>query len=190
MKKKAILLITLIFSLFSCLTVKKIRLEKDTIVVSSSSFEQKGVIPERFTCDCADLSPELSWSNIPAETKSLIVLSYDKDIPFRGLSFFTWIHWLVYNIPPETESLSENFPKESSLDNGVMQGITTFKTNGYGGPCPPFGKHRYFFRVIALDKVIDLAPGEATWKAVKKEMKGHILAEGEIYGVYYRQKRR
>lgn len=187
---KALLIVTLLFTLCSCLTVRKIDKDINTIRVSSDSFEQGGLISPSFTCDCRDQSPHISWDTVPEGTKSLIVLSYDKDIPWRGLTFFTWIHWLVYNIPPEVRELDENLPKQKELDRGIKQGVTTFKTHGYGGPCPPFGKHRYFFRVIAVDKIIDLPPDELTWKVLKKEIKDHVLAEGEIYGIYSRQKRR
>ncbi len=96
------------------------------------------------------MSPHFSWANIPQETKSLIVMAFDKDIPLRGLSLFTWIHWLVYDILPEIMELDEGFPNNASFENGTKQGITTFRKPGYGGPCPPFGTHRYFFRVLAI----------------------------------------
>ena len=165
-------------------------MNEKSISVFSNSFFHKGKIPQEYTCDYQDISPHIAWASIPDETKTLMLVAYDKDIPFKGLSLFTWIHWLVYNIPPEISELNEGFPKDVSLQNGIKQGVTTFKTSGYGGPCPPFGKHRYFFRVIALDTHLDLNPNTTTWKEIKPHINSHILSEGEIYGIYSRQKKR
>ena len=123
---------------------------KPSISVFSNSFKNKNPIPKKYTCDSLDISPHFSWANIPQETKSFIVMAFDKDMPLRGLSLFTWIHWLVYDILPEIMELDEGFPNNASFENGTKQGITTFRKPGYGGPCPPFGKHRYFFRVLAI----------------------------------------
>ena len=158
-----------------------------SISISSNSFENRQPIPIKHACDGQDISPHISWENGPQGTKSFIILAYDKDIPFKGLSLFTWIHWLVYNIPPDISELEEGFPNNKVFENGIKQGITTFKKPGYGGPCPPFGIHRYFFKVFALDKKIDLGPEATTWKKIKKEIKGHILADGEMFGVYSRK---
>lgn len=164
-------------------------MSKHLISVFSNSFKNTHPIPQKNTCDCQDISPHISWTNIPKLTKSLIVMAYDKDIPFRGISLFTWVHWLVYNISPEITELKEGFPSDAAFENGIKQGITTFKKAGYGGPCPPFGTHRYFFKVLAIDTKIDLDTDVTTWKKIKNAIKGHILAEGEMYGVYSRQKK-
>ncbi|NLD92554.1 MAG: YbhB/YbcL family Raf kinase inhibitor-like protein [Fibrobacter sp.] len=143
--------------------ISKVSMNKHSINVSSNSFKNGDNIPMEYTCDSENISPHISWCGIPKETESIVIVAYDKDIPFRGLSFFTWIHWVVYNIPPEVTELNENLPKDAKLIKGIRQGITTFKTSGYGGPCPPFGKHRYFFRIMAIDKKLNLPRQKNLW---------------------------
>lgn len=151
------------------------------ITVTSSAFTEGGMIPKKYTCDGADMSPPLSWSGIPKGTKSLAIIADDPDAPAG-----TWVHWVVYNLPPDLTGFPESVPPQKTLANGGIQGQTDFRRIGYGGPCPPGGTHRYFFRVYALDEVLDLAPG-AIKKRLLQAMEGHILAEGELMGKYKRR---
>jgi len=150
------------------------------IEIESSAFDNQGMIPERFTCDGEDISPPLSWKNVPEQTKSLAVLCDDPDAPMG-----TWVHWVIYNLPPETRELKENITPERKMENGGIQGMNDFKKIGYGGPCPPGGTHRYFFKVYALDTEINLDPG-ATKQQLLTTMEGHILAKGDMMGKYSR----
>ncbi len=149
--------------------------------LKSSAFEQGALIPSKYTCDGADVSPPLTWSDVPAKTQSLALISDDPDAP-RG----TWVHWVVWNIPPTTGSLDENVPKQDSLPNGIKQGTTDFRRIGYGGPCPPSGTHRYFFKLYALDTTFNLPP-RTTKKDLERTMEGHIVAQAELMGKYKRK---
>ena len=150
--------------------------------LTSKAFGTKGMIPPQFTCDGQDISPPLSWSNPPTNTKSLALICDDPDAPGK-----TWVHWVVYNLPPSTRSLPEAVPAGSKIAEGGLQGINDFKRLAYGGPCPPGGTHRYFFKVYALDRMLNLQPG-ATKAELEVTMKGHIIDRGELMG-YYRRKR-
>ncbi len=151
--------------------------------ISSTVFEEGGMIPARYTCDGADISPPLSWSGIPEETRSLALISDDPDAP-AGV----WVHWVVYNIPSASTGLPERVPKEKTLTDGSLQGSNDFRRIGYGGPCPPSGTHRYFFKLYALDQRLDLAPG-ASKAQLLTAMEGHILGEVQLMGKYQRQVR-
>lgn len=149
--------------------------------VSSSAFQYGGTIPVKYTCDGPDLSPPLQWSAPPKGTQSLALICDDPDAPIG-----TWVHWVLYGLPPETTSLPEAVPKHKIVLGGARQGINDFRQIGYGGPCPPPGApHRYFFKVYALDIPLDLEPG-LTKQKLLDAMKGHILAEGELMGKYKR----
>jgi len=150
------------------------------IIVKSDSFSDGGMIPAKYTCDGANISPQLSWDNAPKGTKSFVLICEDPDAPMG-----TFTHWVLYDIPADVHELPENLPKDKILPNGAKQGITDFKKVGYGGPCPPDGTHRYYFKLYALDTLLNLEP------ALKKEdilkaMNGHILAQGQILGKYAR----
>ncbi|MCF6159061.1 MAG: YbhB/YbcL family Raf kinase inhibitor-like protein [wastewater metagenome] len=151
------------------------------IQVKSSAFEEGGMIPKKYTCDGQDISPPLSWSAVPDGTKSIALISDDPDAPMG-----TWVHWVLFNLPADVRELSENIPPEKVLENGAKQGTTDFKKIGYGGPCPPSGTHRYFFKLYALDTEINLDAG-ITKKQLLGAMEGHILAEGQLIGKYSRQ---
>jgi hypothetical protein len=141
------------------------------ITVTSSAFSPGGNIPEQFSCKGTNLNPPLQFSGIPANAKSLVLIMDDPDAP-GGL--FT--HWLVWNIDPATTHISER-----SLPAGAVQGSNDFGNAGYGGPCPPSGTHRYFFRIFALDQKLDLKSG-AKRKALENALAGHIVAQGELMG--------
>jgi len=150
------------------------------IKVKSEAFEEGGMIPKKYTCDGEDASPPLSWTGVPEGTEALALICDDPDAPVG-----TWVHWVIFNIPPDTTGLSENIPPERVLESGARQGRNDFGNIGYGGPCPPRGTHRYYFKLYALDKKVDLEPG-ATKDELLKAMEGHILAEGKLMGRYKR----
>ena len=150
------------------------------IIVKSSSFEEGGMIPRKFTCDGENRSPDLMWQNIPVNTKTIALICEDPDAPAG-----TWVHWLIFNIPASRKGLPESVPKAKILPDGSKQGVSDFRTIGYGGPCPPGGTHRYYFKVYALDCELPL-DAEATKSKLLKAMDGHILAEGQLMGKYKR----
>jgi len=147
----------------------------------SSAFKEGEMIPSKYTCDGPDVSPPLEWSDAPAGTKSFALISDDPDAPVG-----TWVHWVIFNIPANEHKLEENVPKTEVLKNGARQGKNDFGRLGYGGPCPPGGTHRYFFKLYALDRELDLRPG-ATKRDLLKAMEGHVLAEAYLMGKYKRR---
>ncbi len=149
--------------------------------LTSHVFQAGNMIPPQYTCDGQDISPPLSWSDPPAGTISFALISDDPDAPMG-----TWVHWVLWNIPASARTLEENLPKTASLANGAKQGTTDFHRIGYGGPCPPSGTHRYFFKLYALDTTLDL-PSGTTKKDLEKAMGGHILAQTELMGTYRRR---
>ncbi len=149
------------------------------ISISSEAFQAGGVIPKEYTCDGSDVSPALSWRGIPENAKSIALIMDDPDAPGG-----TFVHWVVYNIPKDTLKLPKGVPKNKTLNDGSRHGINDFGRTGYGGPCPP-KEHRYYFKIYALDAMLDLQAGVS--KAdVETAMKGHILATGELTGRYRR----
>ena len=151
------------------------------IKVTSAAFENGGMIPSKYTCDGADVSVPLMWEGVPDGAKSIALIADDPDAPMG-----TWVHWVVYDLPPETRELEEHMPVAAKLDNGAKQGVTDFKRVGYGGPCPPSGTHRYFFKVYALDTIIE-ASGMLDKAGLLKAMEGHIIGQGQIMGKYRRK---
>lgn len=150
------------------------------IELRSSAFRNSEMIPAEYTCDGADISPSLEWTGVPAGTKSLVLISDDPDAPAGD-----WVHWVLYDLPPGLTGLAPGIPAADRIPGGGVQGRTDFGKVGYGGPCPPGGIHRYFFKLYALNTVLNLAPG-ATKKQVEKTMQGHVLASGELMGRYQR----
>jgi Raf kinase inhibitor-like YbhB/YbcL family protein len=148
--------------------------------IKSSAFKEGETIPAKYTCDNLDVSPPLEWSEGPAGTMTYALICDDPDAP-RG----TWVHWVMYNIPGDLVKLSENIPKTESLSNGARQGKTDFGSIGYGGPCPPSGTHRYYFKIYALDYAPDYKP-VITKKELLQLMEGHILDEAQLMGRYKR----
>ena len=151
-----------------------------TLKLSSSAFDPDGLIPAKYTCDGENRSPALSWDAPPAATRSLVLLVSDPDAPGK-----TFIHWVLYDLPPETRQLPEGIKADPILVQGGVQGKSDFGKYGYGGPCPPQGTHRYVFTLYALDTVLDLPPG-AKQADVLKAIEGHILAQAELIGRYGR----
>ena len=152
------------------------------IKLKSPAFEEGGMIPRNYTCDGKDVSPPLTWEGVPEGTKSLALICDDPDAPIG-----TWVHWVLYNLPPKTTELAEAIPLEPVLPNGAKQGKNDWRKFGYGGPCPPGGTHRYYFKIYALDTMLDLEAG-ATKKDLLKAMEGHILAQGQLMGKYSRSR--
>ena len=140
-----------------------------------------GVLPTKFTCDGADVSPTLEWTDPPGETKSFALIMDDPDAPAG-----TWVHWVLYDLPPDACGLPEGVPKDRSLSNGARQGRNDFGKIGYNGPCPPRGRsHRYFFKPYALDSVTNLGPG-ARKGDLENAIRGHVLAQTNLIGQFQR----
>lgn len=154
---------------------------KMQIKITSSAFEDGALIPPKYTCDAEDVSPPLQWDQPGENTKSIALICDDPDAPAG-----TWVHWVLYNLPPDTTQLPENIPPDKTLTNQANQGTNDFRRIGYGGPCPPGGTHRYFFKIYALDTIVDLSPG-ATKSQLLDAAGGHIIATGELMGKYKRQ---
>lgn len=148
--------------------------------LTSPAFEEGNMIPERCTCDGVNESPQLDWENPPKGTKSFALLCEDPDAPLG-----TWVHWVVYDIPSTIGKLQAGIPPEERLVNGGKQGTNDFHRIGYGGPCPPSGMHRYFFRLYALDRSLELDPG-ATREQLFRAMRSHVLEEATLMGRYHR----
>lgn len=144
------------------------------------SFAHNEMMPSRFTCDGQDISPSLEWEDVPPETQSFALIVDDPDAPSG-----TWVHWVIFNIPVGVSHLEEKIKKEGNLSGGVKQGRNSWRQIGYGGPCPPSGTHRYFFKFIALDIVLDLEAG-ITKEELLAAMRGHVLASHEMIGLYQR----
>jgi Raf kinase inhibitor-like YbhB/YbcL family protein len=155
-----------------------------SLTLTSPAFAPGGEIPAVHTCEGKDLSPALEWSGLPTGTKSLALVVDDPDAPDPKAPKMTWVHWVLYDIPPGTTGLAEAV---KSLPAGTREGVNDWKRTGYGGPCPPIGRHRYFFKLHALDRMLgDL--GTPTKAKLEKAMEGHVLGRGEVMGTY--QKRR
>jgi Raf kinase inhibitor-like YbhB/YbcL family protein len=152
------------------------------MLITSSAFGQHQAMPTKYTCDGENLSPPLSWSGVPQKAKSLVLIVDDPDAPDPAHPTMTWVHWVLYNIPPSASGLAEGVKK---LPAGTLEGINDWKRTGYGGPCPPTGKHRYFHKLYALDTLIEglHQPDKA---AVEKAMHGRIVGHCELIGVYRR----
>ncbi len=156
------------------------------ITIVSTAFSAHGTIPAKYTCDGADVSPPLSWSGLPAGTRSLALIMDDPDAPDPAAPKMTWVHWVLYNIPPGTTMLPEAV-KTGELPGGTREGLNDWHRTGYGGPCPPVGRHRYFHKLYALDTVLpDL--DRPTKAVLEKAMRGHILAQQELVGTYQRSR--
>ena len=152
--------------------------------LTSPAFHHNGAMPARFTCDGHDLSPELNWSDLPVGTKSLALIVDDPDAPDPRAPRMTWVHWVLYNLPPSATGLPEAVAS-AALPAGTVEGLNDWGRTGYGGPCPPVGRHRYFHKLYALDIVLPNL-GKPTKAALEKAMQGHVLAQAELIGTYQR----
>ncbi len=152
------------------------------LALTSPAFAPGGEIPTLFTCEGSDVSPPLEWTGVPDGTKGLVLIVDDPDAPDPAAPKRTWVHWVLYGIPPDARSLPEGVPA-GALPPGTREGLNDWKRTGYGGPCPPIGRHRYFHKLYALDVALpDLE--KPTKAAVEAAMKGHVLAEATLVGTY------
>jgi Raf kinase inhibitor-like YbhB/YbcL family protein len=150
--------------------------------IHSSAFAPGGEIPARFTCEGQDISPPLAWSGVPKGTRSLVLIVDDPDAPDPKAPKMTWVHWVLANLPADSAGLTEGVAP-GALPAGTIQGLNDWKRTGYGGPCPPIGRHRYFHKLYALDRV--LGGLERPTKAqVEAAMKAHVLGKAELIGTY------
>ena len=149
-----------------------------TLQITCPVFAHGEMIPDRYTCKGEDISPQLRWTGVPSDARSLALIFDDPDAPMG-----TWVHWVIYNLPPERGELPEKVAAANPIKGGGVQGANSWGRIGYGGPCPPSGTHRYFFRLYALDTTLSLKEG-ATKTQVVKALEGHILDECELLGKY------
>ena len=150
------------------------------MIITSSAFAHNGKIPKHVTCEGQDVSPPLLWSGIPAGAKSLVLIVDDPDAPDPAAPRMTWVHWLLYNLPADCAGLPEAV---KVLPEGTLEGLNDWKRTGYGGPCPPIGRHRYFHNLYALDVVLpELQKPDK--RRLEQAMQGHIMAEAQLLGTY------
>lgn len=179
----------LFFLVFSCFYMTAaLAAEGDqnmTLTLKSPDFVNLGEIPKIFTCQGDDISPALSWSKLPQNTKSLVLIVDDPDAPDPAAPKMTWVHWLLYNIPPTVMEIPKAVT-DTDLPPGTLQGKNDWKKTGYGGPCPPIGRHRYFYKLYALD--IELPDLNFPNKSqLEKAMAGHIIGQAELIGTYQKK---
>lgn len=155
-----------------------------SLTIASSAFANNGSIPARYTCDGSDISPPLSWTHMPAGTHSLVLVVDDPDAPDPKAPRMTWVHWLLYDIPRSVTGLPEAV-RSQDLPPGTREGMNDWHKTGYGGPCPPVGRHRYFFKIYALDAALgDLR--HPTKARLESAMKAHVIGRAEFVGTYQR----
>jgi Raf kinase inhibitor-like YbhB/YbcL family protein len=150
-----------------------------SLSLTSTAFAHGAAIPALHTCEGRDVSPPLAWSGVPANSKALVLIVDDPDAPDPKAPRMTWVHWVVYNLPPNSNGLAEG----AALPAGAMAGTNDFRHTRYGGPCPPIGRHRYFFKLYALDTLLPNL-GPASKAQVERAMVGHVLAEAQLMGTY------
>ena len=155
--------------------------QKSEMKLTSTAFKEGEAIPRGYTCDGANVSPPLEWTAVPKTAKTIVIIADDPDAPSG-----TFVHWVLYNLPGDGLGLIENTPQTETLKGGGVQGKNDFGKIGYGGPCPPSGTHRYFFKFYALDGELTLKPG-ATKAEVEQAMEGHALAQTQLIGTYSRR---
>ncbi len=155
-----------------------------SLTIQSSAFNHNGAIPSRYTCDGENISPPLSWSGVPENAKSLVLIVDDPDAPDPKAPKTTWVHWVLYNVPPAAAGIPEAVAPDA-LPRGTQQGLNDWKRTDYGGPCPPIGRHRYFHKLYALDAALS-GLDQPTKAQLEKAMQGHILAQAELIGTYQR----
>jgi Raf kinase inhibitor-like YbhB/YbcL family protein len=148
----------------------------------SDAFDEGGVIPRKYTCEGDDVAPPLEWDGVPEDTHSLVLIVDDPDAPDPASPRMTWVHWVVYNLPADVNGLPEGTIAKK-LPMGSLQGLNDWNKQGYGGPCPPIGRHRYFHKLYALDTVLE-GLDSPTKAEVESAMQGHIIAQAELIGTY------
>lgn len=178
----------LVFICISCTVVCRLYAKEETmsLILKSAAFVHKGEIPSKYTCQGRDIAPPLEWDGVPENTRSLVLIVDDPDAPDPKAPKMTWVHWVVYNIPPDTSGLPEG-ATSGDLPPGSKDGLNDWKRTGYGGPCPPIGRHRYFHKLYALDTVLE-GMDKPTKAEVEAAMKGHIIAQAELVGTYVKSR--
>ena len=152
------------------------------LTIHSPAFADGGAIPSRYTCQGADVSPPLAWSGVPVAAQSVVLIVDDPDAPDPAAPKMTWVHWLLYNLPPTLDGLPEGIAA-AALPAGTLEGMNDWRRLGYGGPCPPIGRHRYFHKLYALAAPLpDLH--QPTKAELEQAMSGHVLAVAELVGTY------
>jgi len=167
--------VMIVVLLFSASWIKEVK-AMDKLKITSTAFQHNGIIPSKYTCDGKNISPPLMIENCSPEAKSIAIIVDDPDAPMG-----TWVHWVLWNISPNVKEI-----KEDTVPAAAVEGVNNFKRHSYGGPCPPSGPHRYFFKVYALDTKLNINP-DSNKTDLEKAMKGHIIAEGQIIGLYKRK---
>ncbi len=179
-RKRPLLLLSLLVVFFGIQISEAFTAKEATtmseLTISSPAFGRNGNIPAKHTCDGQDVNPSLTIRNVPPGAKSLALIVDDPDAPAG-----TWVHWVLWNVAPDTSEI-----KEDSVPKGTIQGINDFRKHAYGGPCPPSGTHRYFFKLYALDALLNLGPNSRKAE-LEKAMQGHIISQAEIIGLYKRK---
>ena len=156
------------------------------LTLTSSAFSHNDDIPTRYTCEGDDISPALSWMDVPADAKSLVLIVDDPDAPDPAAPKMTWVHWVLYNVPASASGLPEAVAAQD-LPAATQEGLNDWKRTGYGGPCPPIGRHRYFHKLYALDVTLpDM--GRPTKADLEQAIQGHVLAQAELIGTYQKKK--
>lgn len=159
-----------------------------SLTLISKAFSNQGSIPAQYTCEGKNVSPPLSWSGVPGDTRSLALVVDDPDAPDPAAPKTTWTHWVLYNLPAGDRTLPEG-AKAADLPQGTREGTNDWKRTGYGGPCPPIGRHRYYFRLFALDVVLpDI--GQPTRTKLLASMEGHVVVSCELMGTYQKGEKR
>jgi len=156
--------------------------ENMKLTLQSSAFDNGDTIPSKYTCEGKDISPSLTWTGVPETARSLVLIVDDPDAPDPRAPKMTWVHWVLYNIPPDVSGLSEGMMLEK-LPAGTEEGLNDWNRTGYGGPCPPIGRHRYFHKLYALDMVLK-GLNTPTKAEVEAAMRGHVIAQTELVGTY------
>lgn len=157
--------------------------EDNAMQVTSRAFDANGSIPRKYTCQGGDISPPLAWAGVPEGTRTLALIMDDPDAPDPAHPTMTWVHWVVFNLPPHAGGLRED--ASGSLPDPAMEGVNSWKRTDYGGPCPPTGRHRYFHKLYALDTSLDLKDPDKD--ALLKAMEGHVLGKAELIGTYEKE---
>jgi len=191
MKSQAITLLSLLLGVTGCATRPQVSAQNSaatsttqttggSLKLTSTAFKEGEPIPRQYTCNGVNVSPSLEWSGVPKSAKTVVIIADDPDAPAG-----TWVHWVLYNLPADNIGMVENLPATEELRAGGFQGKNDFGKIGYGGPCPPSGTHRYFFKIYALDSELPLKAG-ATKAEVEKAMEGHVVTQGQLMGTYRR----
>lgn len=152
------------------------------LILTSNAFSDGDGIPMEYTCEGADISPQLQWDGVPDNTQSLVLIVDDPDAPDPMAPKMVWVHWVLYNMPPQTRGLPKAV-KPAQLPEGTGEGINDWNRTGYGGPCPPIGRHRYFHKLYALDTVLD-SLHRPTKADMERAMEGHVIEEAVLMGTY------